>query len=81
MKRYWAIWFIVTFPIGFLVPEIVAIVRNRTQDTLSGAIWALEQLKPGQPITAWTAFHLLFTGVFLVLAVWLIFHFGWGIWR
>lgn len=81
MKRYWLAWFILTFPIGFLIPETIAIVRNRTQDTLSGAIWALEKLQPGQGITRWTAFHLLFTGVFVLLTLWLIGHFGFGWWR
>lgn len=83
MKRYWLIWFIVTFPLGFLIPEIVALARNRVQDTLSGAIWQLENIVPGreQWPWQWTAAHLLFTSCFITLAIWLIGHFGWGIWR
>ena len=81
MKRYWLAWFIITFPIGFLIPETIALVRGRVDDTLSGAIWDLEQLTPGQPIGHWTAFHLLFIGVLGLLFVWLIFHFALGWWR
>lgn len=81
MYRYWLWWFVITFPLGFLIPETVALVRNRTQDTLSGAIWHMENLQPGQPITRWTAAHLLFTGVFVLLTLWLIGHFGFGWWR
>jgi len=81
VTRYWLVWFVVTFPVGFLVPEIVALVRGRSQDTLSGAIWRLEEFRAGQPITGWSASHLLFTGVFTLLALWLIGHFGFGIWR
>lgn len=81
MKQYWAVWFIVTFPIGFLIPETIALVRRRTQDTLSGAVWALEKFQPDQGITKWTAFHLLFTAMFVVVTGWLIGHFGFGWWR
>jgi hypothetical protein len=81
MTRYWLWWFLLTFPVGFLIPETIALVRNRTQDTLSGAIWNLEKLQPGQGITKWTAAHLLFTGVFVLVTAWLVGHFGWGLWR
>lgn len=81
MTRYWLWWFILTFPVGFLIPETIAIMRNRTQDTLSGAVWSLESLKAGQGVWQWTAAHFLFTGVFALLTVWLVFHFGWGWWR
>lgn len=81
MKRYWLAWFVLTFPVGFLVPETIALVRGRVDDTLSGAIWQLEQFKPGQPVSQWTAFHLLFIAVLGVLFIWLFFHFGEGWWR
>lgn len=80
MTRYWAIWFAAAFG-TFIVPETIAIVRNRTQDTLSGAIWKLESLKAGQGVWQWSAAHFLFTGAFILTTVWLIFHFGWGWWR
>lgn len=37
MKRYWLAWFIITFPLGFLIPETIALIRGRVDDTLSGA--------------------------------------------
>lgn len=81
MKRYWLIWFIGWFT-TFIVPELIAIARSRTQDTLSGAIWQLEQVKAGRDWPwQWTLAHILFTGAFIALAVWLTGHFGWGIWR
>lgn len=80
MTRYWAIWFAVSFG-TFIVPEAIALVRNRTQDTLSGAIWAMEKLQPGQGITKWTFAHFAFTSVFALITVWLVFHFGFGWWR
>lgn len=80
MNRYWLVWFCLAFG-TFIVPEIIAIVRNRTQDTLSGAIWSLERLKVGQGPWGWTAAHFLFTGAFILLTLWLIGHFGWGLWR
>jgi hypothetical protein len=83
VSRYWLLWFMITFPFGFLVPETIALMRGRPQDTLSAAIWRMEQIVPGrqQWPWQWTAGHVLFTGVFIVLAVWLVGHFGWGIWR
>jgi hypothetical protein len=81
MHRYWLWWFVTAFPVGFLVPEAAALMRGRPQDTLSAAIWSLEKFKRGQPVTGWSAFHLLFIGVLVVLTVWLVGHFGWGWWR
>lgn len=80
MNKYWLTWFAVSFT-AFIVPETVALLRGRPQDTLSGAIWQMEQLVPGQGVWQWTAAHLLFTSVFIVLVLWLIGHFGWGLWR
>lgn len=81
MTRYWLWWFVIAFPLGFLIPESIALLRGRPQDTLSAAIWRLEALTPGQPIGHWTAFHLLFIGTLGLLFVWLLFHFALGWWR
>lgn len=81
MTRYWMWWFILAFPVSFLIPEAIALMRGRPEDTLSAAVWRLEQLVPGQPPTGWSAFHILFTGTFIVVTLWLVGHFGWGIWR
>lgn len=81
MRRYWLWWFIVTFPVGFLIPEVTALARRRSQDTLSYAIWSMEKFQRGQHVAQWTAAHFLFIGVFILLTLWLIGHFGFGIWR
>jgi hypothetical protein len=80
-KLYWLWWFIITFPMGFLIPETYALVTGNPKNTLSASVWNLEQLTPGQQIWQWDAAHMLFTSVFIVLTVWLIGHFGWGLWR
>lgn len=81
MRTYWACWFTIAILGGFLIPETWSLLRGRPQDTLSAAIWRLEGFQPGQPITGWNAFHFLFTGAFTLLTLWLIGHFGWGLWR
>jgi hypothetical protein len=82
MDRYWLIWFMLWFT-TFIVPETWALATGHPERTLSAAIWRIEQLIPGQNQYPWqwTAGHFLFTGSFLVVAVWLGGHFGWGIWR
>lgn len=80
MTRYWAIWFAVSFT-TFAIPETVMLIRNEPQNTLSGAVWQMENLVPGQGVWQWDAAHMLFTSAFIVLTVWLIGHFGWGLWR
>lgn len=81
MRTYWLWWFILAVPIGFLIPETVALVRGRDQDTLSYAVWNLEHFRTGQPVADWNAFHFLFIGTFGLIALWLLGHFGWGKWR
>lgn len=80
MTRYWFWWFTLT-AVTFLGPEAWALMRRRPQDTLSAAIWRLEKLQPGQPVTGWTFAHFAFTGVFALLTLWLLGHFGAGWWR
>jgi len=79
VNRYWIVWLCGAF-VTFIVPEAVAIARNRTQDTLSGWTWRHCQVIVHQPISQWSATHFLFAGIFLVLAVWLVGHLILGIW-
>jgi len=80
MARYWLIWFLVSIT-SFLVPELIALFSGHPENTLSDSIWRMEDLyKPGQSFTSWTFAHYAFTAGFIVLAVWLIGHFGWRIW-
>jgi hypothetical protein len=74
--RYWLIWFLVTFGIGFLPAEIYAL-RTNWRNTLSAAIWFAERFVPGQSIFRWNPFHLALAFVL----VWLFGHFILGFWR
>lgn len=76
---YWGGWAIFTLA-TFLGPEIAALITN-WRNTLSAAIWDLEQYRAGQPISQWSAGHLWFVGILGVLFLWLFFHFALGWWR
>ena len=79
---YWLAWFVVTFPVAFLVPEMIALASRHPENTLSAQIWRLEGFLPGHagPVWNWTALHILIGGVLAVLLLWLIGHFVLGIW-
>lgn len=81
MARYWLIWFSLSFG-TFIIPESIALASGKPQNTLSAAIWRMENVLPSQPWPwQWTAAHLLFTGAFTLVMGWLVGHFGWGIWK
>lgn len=73
MTRYWAIW-LAAMLATFAVPEFTALYRRRPQDTLSWWFWTRFQVVAHQPVREWSASHVLFAGVFLTLAVWLVAH-------
>lgn len=79
---YWLTWFVVAFPLAFLVPELVALATGHPENSLSAQIWRLEGFLPGHAgvFWHWTALHILIGGVLAVLLVWLIGHFTLGIW-
>ena len=64
----------------FLAYEIYQLVKGNG-GTLSEAIWRREKFRKGQSIEDWSAGHYLFTGAFIYITIWLIFHFGWGKFR
>lgn len=76
---YWLSWFVVTFGLGFLPPELYALFTDK-QHTLSWTIWHLEGFLPGTSVVNWTAVHVLVGGVLLVLLGWLAGHLVFGIW-
>jgi hypothetical protein len=80
MNKYWLGWFIGWFS-TFIVPEVYMLAAGRSQDTLSAAVWHMEDLIPGQNISQWNFAHLAFCGLFSLLVVWLIFHFSFGWWK
>ena len=81
MKLYWLAWFLLSF-LAFAIPETWALVTGRYSNTLSAAIWDLEQFRPGAvgPL-GWTATHVLVGGVLALVLVWLIGHLVFGLWR
>lgn len=76
---FWLVWFLVSF-CTFLAVEIYALVTDYRR-TLSEAIWAMEDFKPGQSVMHWSALHFLFGGVLLLTFVWLTGHFLFHIWH
>jgi hypothetical protein len=70
-KLYWPIWLgVVT--LTFLGPEIYALIAN-VDNTLSDWVWRSLNVSRNQQ--DWTAAHFLVFGVWLVLVIWLTFHF------
>lgn len=75
----WLVW--ITATVGsFLALEIYGLTTGAYR-TLSAAVWRLEDLKPGEPISGWTFAHVIFIGLLALLFVWLLGHFAEGWWR
>lgn len=79
--HYWMAWAAVTF-LSFIIPEVWALFTN-VHNTLSDNVWRMEQFLPGSGvgIASWSVLHFLFIGMLLLMDVWLLGHFGWGLWR
>lgn len=70
-RIYWPIWLVFT-TLTFLGPEVSALTSN-VDNTLSEWVWgALHVTKDHQE---WTAAHFLVFGNWLVLVIWLTYHF------
>lgn len=80
MQIYWSVWAVFTL-VSFLTPELVMLAIRRPQDTLSANVWRWESFLPGQQVVNWTFLHFAFIVVLLCLDIWLLGHFGWGLWR
>lgn len=76
---FWLYWFLCWFSV-FLVAEIYALCTDWRR-TLSAAVWNFERFVPGQSVWKWSAGHLLFCGVMVLVFVWLTGHFALGLWR
>lgn len=77
---YWLWWAVLSLLGGFLVPECWALFAKHPENTLSAQIWKLQGVQPGEPfdITKWSAGHFLIGGLLILLFLWLIFHFVFG---
>lgn len=81
--KYWLIWFAVWFT-AFIGPETYCLVKANG-GTLSESIWWLEGWRRGDvtftEITQWSAGHVLFGGLFVLIFGWLAGHFLFRVWR
>ena len=73
MGWYWLSWMV----LGFGVPETIAFVRHRPQDTLSEWVWKVCDVTPGSTVFYWTFLHFLLAA----FMVWLSGHMILRIWR
>lgn len=76
---FWTVWWWVSIG-SFMAVEFTMLILGRPQDTLSAQVWRLLGVLPGASLSTWTAIHFLFIGTLILIEVWLIGHFGWGIW-
>lgn len=75
--NWWRLYWLLFLLVGFGVPETVALVRSRRDDTLSEAVWHWCQVSPGNTLWTWSALHI-FVALFML---WLFVHLMWGYWR
>ena len=71
---YWPWWLGVSVA-AFLGPEVYALIRKNTDNTLSNWVWHVLRATSREPMSQWTAAHFLVFGVWLVMVVWLTWHF------
>jgi hypothetical protein len=60
--------------VAIVIPEIIALVTD-DQNTLSYWVWTQLHATAREPMSQWTAVHFLFFGLWLVLVIWLTYHF------
>ena len=71
---YWPLW-LGMLAGTLLLREVWALARGRSRDTLSYWIWAHLRITDSERISQWTAADFLTFGVWIVLVLWLTFHF------
>jgi hypothetical protein len=71
--RFWPIWLSIGFGVGITM-EIVALATN-PRNTLSYWVWTTLQSQRNVDPWNWTATQFLTLGLWLVIVVWLTFHF------
>lgn len=76
--RYWTIWLLVMAS-GFLAAELYALASGQGPNTLSAYVWRALKITNHQPIGGWSATDFLVFGLWMVLLIWLTFHFFFGL--
>ena len=71
---WWPVWLIAGLS-TFLVREVWALASGHPQDTLSEWVWRMLRVTDHEPMSQWDALHFLVFGVWLVMFVWLTWHF------
>ena len=72
-RVYWPVALVTLLGV-ILVPEAVALATGY-RNTLSYWVWTQLHATAREPMSQWTAVHFLFFGGWLVLVVWLTYHF------
>lgn len=76
-NHYWP-WYLLFAFLAFIVPEVYSLVTDHGPNTLSAFIWRLLGTTRNESITAWGALNFLTFGIYLVVVIWLAFHFWFG---
>lgn len=71
---YWP-WWLGASVASFLAMEVYALVSKGTDNTLSNWVWTQLHATVRESMSQWTAAHFLVFGVWLVLVIWLTWHF------
>lgn len=71
---YWPIWLAVLTS-SFLIREIWALASGRSHDTLSYWVWFHLKIAAHERVSEWSAADFLTFGIWIVLVIWLTFHF------
>lgn len=74
---YWPVWLIIVTA-TFLGPEIYSLITDHGPNTLSAWVWKTLQITSDESPLQWSAADALSFGVYLVIVVWLAFHFWFG---
>lgn len=67
---YWPLWLV----LGFGVPELIALIRHRSQDTFSGWVWRFFDILPGRTVWQFAAGQFFVFGFMVWLTGHLAFH-------
>jgi hypothetical protein len=71
---YWPAW-LGTLACTFVLREVWALASGRPIDTFSYWIWAHLHITVSERVSQWTAADFLTFGVWVVVVLWLTFHF------
>lgn len=71
---YWPLMLASAF-LAFIGPEVYALVSGKPQNTLSAWVWKVLNIHANETPAQWNALDFLVFGVWVVIFLWLSFHF------